>query len=782
MKRFLKLFFILTIPVLTAGHASAQNIKGRVLDGAQGSEALVGATVHWAGTTIGASANLDGEFTIGMVKGYDKLVASYVGYVPDTITVTTQREVEFLLLTEEMEAVVVVGRSRGTQMNMAAVTTTEMISFAGLTKMACCNLAESFENSASVTVGYSDAISGARQIRMLGLAGIYSQLLDETRPVMRGIGSQYALTYIPGMWLESIQVSKGVTSVTGGHEAMSGQINLEHRKPTDEEPFFINIYADNEARGELNYYSIGRVNDNLGNVLLAHASINPLRIDHNGDGFMDGPLSRQINIANRWLWTPDNGMQLRAGIKYVNDKRTSGQMDYDTYADRRFITAESLKEPWGSQISNENLNGYVKLAIPVGRFVFDEEKQQAERSNIAFIVDYNYFNTDSYYGLLKEYKGEQSSFYFNGMYSWNVSRRSRLVTGLSATSDTRNQRLWEGQLVLAGNSHVEHSQWEEIMRTENEAGIFAEYNFNYKDKFSLVAGVRADYSNVHGMFYTPRGHVKWNIAPRLVLRGSAGLGSRTVNLVTDNMWALSTGRVFYIDGGNIFDRSKLNTREESFMYGGSLLWTFRLGSDNSASLSADYFHTEFLNQVIADQEADTRRVYLYNLEGPSYSNVWQVDFNWSPFTNFDIFATFRYNKTIVALKVRDGAGGHSPREVEKPLTDRYKGLLNLQYATKFRRWVFDFTAQLNGPSRIPTQDGNLDNSTHSPAYMMYYAQVTWKANAKINLYAGCENIGNYTQPDPIVSADNPHSPSFNASLIWGPLMGRKIYVGARLDF
>ena len=775
---------MLSVAILPVNAALSQNIRGRVLDGgSEGREPLAGATVHWAGTTIGASADAQGRFSIGMVKGYDKLVASYVGYVSDTVTVTTQKEIEFVLDNEEIEAVVIVGRNRGTQMNMAAVTTTEMISFAGLTKMACCNLAESFENSASVTVGYSDAISGARQIRMLGLAGIYSQLLDETRPVMRGIGSQYALTYIPGMWLESIQVSKGVTSVTGGHEAMSGQINLEHRKPTDEKPFFINLYADNEARGELNYYGIGKINDNLSNIFLAHASINPMRIDHNGDGFMDGPLSRQINVANRWLWTPDNGMQLRAGVKYVNDRRVSGQMDYDVYSDRRSVTEGSLSGPWGSQIANENANAYVKLAIPVGRFVFDEENQQAERSNIAFILDYNYFGTDSYYGLLKDYKGQQNSLYFNGMYSWNISSRSRLVTGISATSDMRSQRLKEGQLASRDNFRVDFYEWKELKHSENEAGAFAEYNFNYRDKFSLVAGVRADYSDVHGLFYTPRGHIKWNIAPRLVLRASAGLGSRSVNLISDNMWALSTGRVFSLEGGgDIFDPGRLNTREESFIYGGSLMWTFRLGNDNSASLSADYFHTKFLNQVIADQEADTRSVYLYNLEGPSSSDVWQFDFNWSPFTNFDVFATFRYNKTAVTLKVPDPSGGYSLRTVEKPLTDRYKGLVNLQYATKFRRWVFDFTAQVNGPSRIPTRDGNLDHSTYSPVYMMYFAQVTWKANPKINVYLGCENIGNYTQHDAIVSANDPHSPEFNASLIWGPLMGRKIYVGARFDF
>lgn len=794
---------IIPFLLFCAAQLSGQSVAGRVtVAGSTPQKPLDGASVYWAGTNIGVSTSADGTYSIGMVKDHDRLVAAYVGFYPDTVAVGLQRTVDFALQTESLGEVVVTARSRGTIRRMDGILTSEAITFAGLTKMACCNLAESFENSASVTVGYSDAITGARQIRMLGIPGIYTQLMDETRPVMRGIGSGYAMGYIPGMWLESIQVSKGVTSVASGHEAMSGQINLEHRKPAETRRNFLNLYTDSEARTELNYYGIAPVNDELSNIVLLHGSLNPLRIDHNGDGFMDSPLTEQVNLANRWLWTPSNGMQLRGGVKYVSDSRMSGQMDFRPFSERRNAAERNISDPWGSQVENRLANAYVKLAVPVGKYVYDEETEASERSNVALIADYSHFLTDTYYGLFKEYRAKQNSGYINGMYSWNIDIRNRLVTGVTFIGDRTRQFLADGQLtaVNSGGTIAAISREFDEDRTQYETGIYAEYNYNYRDMFTLVAGMRADYWFVprsglpkehrSGMLYTPRMHIRWSITPDFVLRGSAGLGSRTTNLISDNMWALATGRMLRLDDSPPGEFDRLDRTERSLTYGGSAMWTFRLGSDNGASLSFDYFHTEFLNQVIADQEFDTQWVYFYNLDGPSYSDVWQADFGWSPFNGFDVFATFRYNKTRTTLKTSetDSEGRFVSATVEKPLTDRYKGIINLQYATKFRRWVFDFTAQVNGPSRIPTQTGDLADSETSPAYMMYYAQVTWKAAAATEIYLGCENIGGYMQPHPVITSSvpgfegNPHFPDFNPSLVWGPLMGRRFYAGVRINF
>lgn len=756
--------FALTV----AGTASSQ-VRGKVTDAFTDVETpLPGAAVWWAETNIGVAADEHGNFSIGRVKGHDKLIASYIGFEPDTLTITAvDQRADFRLHPMVAEAIVVTASPRGNFNALDGIMKNETISFAGLTKMACCNLAESFENSASVTVGYSDAITGARQIRLLGLAGVYTQILDETRPIMRGLSSPYGLSYTPGMWLEGIQVSKGVTSVSNGHEAISGQINLEHRKPTDDTPLFINLYLDNELRRELNLATASSVTDNLSTVLLAHASANTMRVDHNHDGFMDSPLARQINVANRWLYVAPSGVQIRAGAKYVNESRLSGQMDFNSYVDQRIFDP---RKPYGAEADNQNLNAYVKIAVPLGKYVWNEETAEAERSNFALIADYNYYDTDSFYGQLKDYRGNQSSWFLNAMYSWNISVRHKIIFGLSGTFDDTEEYLRDEG--LTPGEAVEGNAGSVLLRDEREGGAYAEYRFIFRDKFSFIAGLRGDYNNLHGLFATPRAHLKWSIAPNLILIGSGGLGYRTANPVSDNLWVLATGRT--LKG---YDAT-LNTLEKSLTYGGSLVWNFRLGNDNAASISVDCFRTEFFNQVIADQEQDADHVVFYNSKGPNYTNTYQADFNWTPLTGLDVLVTFRYNQTAVTLQRADGEWA----TVEKPLTDRFKGLINIQYATRYRRWVFDFTAQVNGPSRLSVQNGNLDESTYSPTYPMFFFQTTYRINKMTSLYAGVENIANYTQEHSIIGADAPYSRAFNSSLIWGPLMGRKFYVGARINF
>lgn len=345
------------------------------------------------------------------MKGRELLVASFLGYVNDTLRVdAATQQAAFGLRAEgvELEGVVVEAAQSGNFVKRDGIVKGEMISFAGLCKMACCNLAESFENSASVTVGYSDAISGARQIKMLGLAGTYTQILDENRPVMRGLSAPYGLSYTPGMWLNSIQVSKGVASVTAGHDAITGQINLEHRKPTDEERLFVNLYLDDELRPEANISTAFPVSRDgkLSSVLLLHGSADTdvRKMDHNGDGFRDLPRSAQFNVANKWLYAADNGMQIRWGWKYVEESRLGGMLDYRNTRSMR----EAMAREWGwertggtmplygSHIRNRNANGYFKLGMPVGASVYDADAQDEKRSNLALVADFDHFDEEAY--------------------------------------------------------------------------------------------------------------------------------------------------------------------------------------------------------------------------------------------------------------------------------------------------------------------------------------------------------------------------------------------------
>ena len=758
----------------------AQELRGEVRD-AEG-RPLAGASVYWAGTTVGTSADGGGAFRLHRVKGRELLVASFLGYVNDTLRVdAAAQQAAFGLRAEgvELEGVVVEAAQSGNFVKRDGIVKGEMISFAGLCKMACCNLAESFENSASVTVGYSDAISGARQIKMLGLAGTYTQILDENRPVMRGLSAPYGLSYTPGMWLNSIQVSKGVASVTAGHDAITGQINLEHRKPTDEERLFVNLYLDDELRPEANISTAFPVSRDgkLSSVLLLHGSADTdvRKMDHNRDGFRDLPRSAQFNVANKWLYAADNGMQIRWGWKYVEESRLGGMLDYRNTRSMR----EAMAREWdwertggtmplyGSYIRNRNANGYFKLGMPVGASVYDADAQDEKRSNLALVADFDHFDEEAYFGL-NDYAGRQNSVSVQAMYNHYFTYRSSLNVGVQARLDYIRESLLNRTPWIDGRTRADYD-WD---RNEEEIGAYAEYTYAVRDRFSVVAGLRGDYNAFYDRFFlTPRGHVKWNITPSTTLRASAGLGYRSTNVLTDNIGMLATGRAIVVP-----ELGDLDRLEQALTVGGSLTQTFGLVKPGDATLSFDYFRTQFFHAVVVDQEYDPETIRVYGSSGPSWTDTYQIDFSWSPVERLDLFATFRYTDSEMTIRRSDGR----PVQVDRPLVSRYKTLLNIQYATKFRRWVFDATAQLNGPARIPTQTGDLADSRHSPRYPMFYAQVSRKVG-RFDIYVGCENIADYRQEDPILNWENPYDYRFNSMNVWGPLMGRKFYAGLRFN-
>ena len=772
---------------------SAQRLSGKVLD-ATTQQPLIGASLYWKNTTAGATTTTDGTFTLKRVHGFDTLVVDYLGYdiweqeITDkelnTITIELQPSAVGI------DEVVIEGQQRGNYAKTSGIARQEQISFAGLCKMACCSLAESFENSASVTVGYSDAISGARQIKMLGLAGTYTQILDENRPIMQGAGATYGLSYTPGMWLNSIQVSKGVASVTAGHEAITGQINLEHRKPTDDERLFLNLYFDSELRPEINLSTaIPLTKDkSLSTVILLHGSMHPMSHDNNGDLFVDMPKSHQINVANKWLWQTPEGIQLRWGWKYLQENRLGGQHGYtkDLYEQ---MTENPLDNKgnsiYGSNIYNENANAYIKLGLPIGpERTFTGDPNDAVQNNFAMILDYDYYKTDSYFGL-NTVDVIENSFRFNATYAHYFTQRSSLNVGASAYVRMMNNNYMQMKVENGIKSEAWPFKGESTL---TEPGVFAEYTYNIEEKFSLVVGLRGDYSTLNGEYYydvdampliTPRSHIKWNITPRTTLRASAGMGYRRQNLITDNIWMMTTSRNIVLD--NLTDAGDM---ERAATFGGSLSQTFRLAGDDQATLSFDYFRTQFFNTMVFDQEfnynePENNIIKIYNSTDRSFTDNYQVDFNWTPFRGFDLFATFRYTNAKMTIE-----RGNEKMLVERPLTSRYKGLINIQYAV--RRWVFDATAQLNGPMRLPNLDGDMTKTELSPVYPMFFAQVSYKVS-NFTVYAGCENIANYIQGKnghgnlPIIGGENPYAPGFNSSVVWGPLTGRKFYLGIRLN-
>ena len=690
------------------------------------------------------------------------------GHAVDTTAIYGER-------TDSLDAAVFTSRQAGNFLSKGKEIRTEVISAAGLCKMACCNLAESFENSASVTVGYSDAVTGARQIRLLGLSGVYTQMLDETRPVMRGLSAPFGLSYVPGQWLESIQIAKGSSSVINGVECMTGQINMEHRKPTDEKPLFINAAVMSDTKMDLNIASSLQMGYKWSTVILGHVSGNVVSHDMDSDGFMDEPKMLQFNLSNRWLYQSDNGVQVRFGVRAIQDSRLGGQMlsdngkhvyyDRETYQWNPHKLSADEVNPWGSDILNRSLNGYLKVGVPL-----NEDNSQ----NIALIADYSYQDMDSYFGATKYLAGQHSAF-ANLLYQNVINDSHRFTLGLNGTFD-RYDEIFSRTIFFNAREDVAGGNTPVFTNLAN-AGIFGEYTFHAGETFSAIAGLRADWfnhvSDAKSKFrVSPRVTLKYMPVEEIVIRANGGRGLRYSTPLVDNIGVFSTGKKF----SGMYDRHIL---EDAWTFGGNITYYLPFGASSNTYLSVDYFRTQFAQQMVVDYERYINQIDFYALgDGRSFTDNYQIDFSVDPVERFNITATFRYTNAKIELAERG--------LVEKPMTSRFKGVLNLQYATNLNKWIFDFTASLNGSCRVydfmkdmKDADGNLlYENGRTPVYPLLYAQVTRRFKGW-DVYIGAENLTNFRQQDAIIGADNPRQASFDASCVWGPLMGIKAHIGFR---
>ncbi|MBR1500799.1 MAG: TonB-dependent receptor [Bacteroidales bacterium] len=618
---------------------------------------------------------------------------------------------------------------------------TEVITAAGLCKMACCNLAESFENSASVTVGYSDAVTGARQIRLLGQNGIYTQMLDENRPVMRGLAAPFGLNYVPGQWLESIQIAKGVTSVVNGVESMTGQINLEHRKPTDEIPLFVQASVMNDTKTDFNVASSLQLDKEgkWSTVFLGHFDGNFKEMDHNDDGFMDDPRQRQFSFSNRWLYQGFDGSQVRFGVRGIADNRQGGQMSGD----------------WTTDIRNSNLGAYLKAGIPLN---------EENTSNIALVADYTWYRMDGDF-TTRRYDARQHSAFLNLLYQNHNVEQHHFTLGLGETLDFfREKYLWGA---FNGDALIN--------TTLNNLGAFGEYTFHSADEttFSAIVGLRADWFKDNGVRFSPRLTLKWAPSDSWVFRANGGRGLRYSNPISDNIGVLSTGK-------QLLGPYTEHILEDSWTFGGNATWY--IGGSSTTYLSFDYFRTQFREQMLVENGPDSRASSIVFSpltalkDGYSYTDNFQVDFSTEPLEGLTLTLTGRFTNA------RQKYVGTLAEDDIKPMTSRYKGVLNAQYATHLNKWIFDFTASINGPCKVwEFMKGykGMYSDGWTPVYPLLYAQVTRRFKG-FDLYLGGENLTNYRQQDPILYADQPFSTGFDASCVWGPLMGIRVYGGVRI--
>lgn len=715
---------VLTIVLFFMAIASFSQVRGVVKDG--DGNALVGANVVWVGTNSGTTTDVNGSFTLERKPDVNSVVISFVGFQNDTISFENADYAEVTLRGEITLGDVVVKSSRPGRIQSRGAVNIETITTTELCRAACCNLGESFSTNPSVDVNYSDAATGAKQIKLLGLSGSYVQMLTENVPAFRGAAAPFSLGYIPGTWMHSIQVSKGAATVKNGYESITGQINVEYLKPQLDEELDVNLFLDSHLKFETNVEGNLHFNDALSTGLLAHYENMWMEHDGNGDGFMDLPKVQQYDFMNRWMYKTDHYV-MQAYVKALKEDRNGGQTE-GQHQNHSKIDENPL---YKINIGSERYEGVIKNA-----YIFDE----IHNTNVALVLSGSIHKMNSLYGL-RSYDVNNNNAYAQLMFETEFTPSHSISTGLSFNHDCFDER-WKllQNLVKAPD--------------ENIGGVYAQYTFNYDDRFVFMAGLRGDYSDLYGAFVTPRAHVKWSVSDLLKLRFSAGKGYRTPRPMLDNHTLLASSRDIIVDNDL--------KQEEAWNYGATASFDIDI-FDKCLIINLEYYYTNFINQVVTDVDSDIHQVHFYNLDGISYSHTFQIDATYPFFEGFSLLGAFRYNdvKTTINGKLRD-----------KPLSSRYKGLVTATYKTPLEIWQFDLTLQINGDGRMPDGFGTFD------AYPILNAQIL-KWFRWGNIYIGGENLTNFKQKNPIIGCHDPWGENFDATMIWGPVDGIMVYAGIK---
>ncbi|HEY0433551.1 MAG TPA: TonB-dependent receptor, partial [Chitinophagaceae bacterium] len=720
-----------------SGPLKERIIKGVVLvEDSHGSfKPLEGATIQWLGVNAATLTDKDGIFTSRQQA--DRLVISYTGFKPDTISVLPTNDLRIILASRSVLNEVRVTSSRlGSYISPIDPFRTTTISQKELFKAACCNLSESFETNPSVDVSFNDAVTGSKQIQLLGLAGIYTQLTVENLPGPRGLATALGLNSIAGPWIESLQLSKGTGSVANGFESIAGQINVELKKPGTTESINANVYQNTSGKTDINLNYAPKPGRKWATIFLLHDDVQGNRkMDFNRDGFRDLPTGNLFSAVNRWSFNNSKGFMTQFGIKYLHDDKTGGQVNYAPRADK--FTTNS----YGLGINTRRIEGFAKIG-----YVFPQKKYKSVGLQLS-AFDHK---QDSYFGLTV-YDAHQRNFYSNLIYQSIIHTTAhKFRTGLSFVYDTYDELYKAAQ----------------YKRTEIVPGLFGEYTFSPSAKFDLVAGIREDHNSLYGWFTTPRLNVRFQPFKGTVLRASIGRGQRTANVFAENNSVLVSSRQVVITPSTAHGAYGL-LPEVAWNKGISIDQKLKLFS-RTASFGLDFYRNDFVNQVVVDIE-DPRLVRFYNLRGKSYSNSVQAELAFKPLERTDVKLAYR----IFNVETTYGSS-----LLEKPLTARNRAFANAGYETD--GWKFDYTITYTGRKRIPPTTSNppaYQRGQSSPAFFMMSAQIS-KLIAKKNsleVYIGGENLTNYFQRDAIIAADQPFSQFFDASLVWSPVTGRMFY-------
>ncbi len=742
MKKIIVSIFLL-IPLVSF---TQNKLKGMIMDkeNPKNNLGLYGANVHWLRTTVGAVTNEKGAFEIPYKEEYKRLVVSFVGYKTDTLTITNLEPVRHFLTPEgTLDEIVITNKRKAIQKSFIQTQNTFTVNKDELLKAACCNLSESFETNPSIDVSFSDAISGTKQIQMLGLTSPYLLFNQENIPSIRGASQAFGLTFTPGTWVESIQITKGAGSVVNGYESISGQINAELVKPFSDDKLFVNAYSSLNGRLELNTHVNQKLSEKWHTGVYIHGNYRGEKFDENNDNFLDAPIANQINVMNRWQYTDaEKGWISFVNFRYLKDKKQMGEVDFDHSNDKGSLSI------WGSEIKTRRFESSAKLG-----YVFPELPFQSFGLQFA----YSNHNQDSYFGL-NDYNINHESVYGNLLFN-------------SIIGDTRNK--FKTGISFSYDKYLELVNHNNYNRYEDSFGVFFEYAYDNLDNFSFTAGVRIDSHNFLGTFVTPRLHVRYVPWTDAVLRASVGKGRRSANIFAENQKYFASSRQVKIDNNdeNVYGVSP----EIAWNFGLSYLQKFKLFERNG-DVTVDFYRTDFSNQVVVDLE-NPQEISFYNLNGESKAGSFQIEVNYEVLERLNLRTAYKYYDVFTDYK---------SGKYQKPIQAKQRFFANISYDTALTlensQWKFDLTFNFIGKQRLPNTALNpvqYQLPEYSNSYSLLNSQVTRVFSKRFEMYSGVENLTNYKQKNPILASDNPFGANFDTTIVYAPIFGRSVYLGVR---
>jgi len=666
---------------------------------------------------------------------------------------------------DSIETVNITVESKGETQDISGSKLVQKLGENEFKKAACCTLAESFELSNVVEVSNSDGVSGIKRIEMLGLQGKYVQMTRNNMPIISGLSTLNGLSNIPGSFVSGVNISKGTGSVNLGYEGITGGIDYSLKTNENAPKLFINGYQNNQGRSELNLLTQQKLNPNLINTTLLHGAKQWFTTDNNKDGYTDMPATQRIYVENHTKFQKDifEGM---VGISHWNDQKEAGEM---LSIGGNEINSDLNSFRFFSNESRTDISAKLGI-IPEGI--------ETTFGNLLNLSNHkmNYILNSS---IGRQYVADENRLTYSGLVQSELSENIGVKAGISYLYSEINESF--------DDSFIGFFPFRQTIKDtifQQNLGVFSEWVLNYGN-LSTVIGIRFDYHNLYGAFFTPRIHLKYELDKKQHLFLQSGIGRRTALIYAENLPEFISTRWIIRDRINQNQSTDLpyGYKQESAWNSGITYQKNFQFMHYPSSITVDAFYTKFFNQVILDRDYDASTIVIKQMDGsdnkhnPGYVQSLYTEWSFIPLYRMEVKLGYRFinHQQFLGDKWRI-----------QPFQSRHRALATLSYRTH-NKWYFDLVTQWNGKKRVPvvlkrTDSDQLTESNgelYSPSFFIFNGQIRKSWNKKFEWYIGSENLLNFKQNSPVISNINQWYRNIDATYSWGPNNGRMFYTGFR---